>query len=100
MLADLARIVPANPRLELVVGQPLVLHVALERLPATAGVALLTGPDLAFGFLPGVSGVLRVGVGARRPLLPPDVEVVSRVARLAVPADALARVPHRTTLIV
>ena len=59
-----------------------------------AGVALLARPDLRFGVLPGVVGVLLIGEGARRPLLAPEIEVVGRVARLAIPAGALPRVPH------
>jgi hypothetical protein len=65
VLGNLAGVVAANTGLELVMRQPLVLHVGLECLPAAPGVALLAGPDLGLFVLPGVVGVLLVGEGAR-----------------------------------
>ena len=74
--------------------QPFPQHVCLEGLPAAPGITLLARPNAGFGFLPGVVGVLLVGEGASGPFLAADVEVVGRVAGLAVPAGALAREPH------
>jgi len=93
-LVYLTGVVAANPLLQLVVREPLAKHVRLEGLLATAGVALLPGSDGGFCLLPALVGIFLGSESASRSLSTPDVEIVSRVARLAISADSLARETH------
>jgi hypothetical protein len=100
VLADLACIVAAYARLQLVVGEPLVEDLSLEGLLPARWITLPACSDTGLGIFPGVIGVLPVREGARRAFPPADVKVIRHVAGLAVLADTLARESYDPALIV
>src|ERR1017187_2341216 len=87
---DAVRIALPGGRLNLMVGQPGLLHVGLKGLPAPAWVAKPTLGDLGLGPLPRLVRVALVRERSSRTLAASEVAVVRRVARAAVLAGPLA----------
>jgi hypothetical protein len=94
VLAYLPGVFAPHAGFERVMRQPLRQDVRCELLFAPAGITPSACPDSCLGVLPGVLGVLLAAEGARRSFPVPAVEVVGRVARLAVAVGPPAGESH------